>query len=208
LIIRNYCKFLFVCGGGRRFPNHEALGHIISLGKIMYSIRTMGRWDNTPYRRKWVIFLYHGLRIIYWLWKYQKYQYSFWSIESETNSIPVWLFQIIPTKPLKYIQKLYIGHFNYMLNIYINRTNIQIVVVVIVWHLELQLPMQHSIYHQKCLCVWIPLMTNKAPDEPLIQQENFDTDLLDNVNSGHLNEEIYFSITHEKILNWTKRVKK
>ena len=44
-------------------------------------------------------------------------------------------------------------------------------------------------------------MTNKAPDEPLIQQENFDTDLLDNVNSGHLNEEIYFSITHEKILN-------
>ena len=45
--------------------------------------------------------------------------------------------------------------------------------------------------------VWVPLKANKAPDEPLIQEDNFDTDLLHNVNSGHLNEEIIFSITHE-----------
>jgi hypothetical protein len=30
---------------------------------------------------------------------------------------------------------------------------------------------------------------NKASDELLVQQENFDTDLLDNVNIGPLNEE-------------------
>jgi hypothetical protein len=41
---------------------------------------------------------------------------------------------------------------------------------------------------------------NKAPNELLVQQENFDTDLLDNVNIGPLNEEINFSITQEEIL--------
>jgi hypothetical protein len=43
---------------------------------------------------------------------------------------------------------------------------------------------------------------NKAPDELLVQQENFDTDLLDNVNIGPLNEEINFSITQEEILRY------
>ena len=38
------------------------------------------------------------------------------------------------------------------------------------------------------------------PDELLVQQENFDTDLHDNVNIGPLNEEINFSITQEEIL--------
>lgn len=48
---------------------------------------------------------------------------------------------------------------------------------------------------------------NKAPDELLVQQENFDTDLLDNVNIGPLNEEINFSITQEEILRCIKKLK-
>ena len=44
---------------------------------------------------------------------------------------------------------------------------------------------------------------NKAPDE----QENFDTDLLDNVNIGPLKEEINFSITQEEILRCIKKLK-
>jgi hypothetical protein len=39
----------------------------------------------------------------------------------------------------------------------------------------------------------------------LVQQENFDTDLLDNVNIGPLNEEINFSITQEEILRCIKK---
>jgi hypothetical protein len=38
---------------------------------------------------------------------------------------------------------------------------------------------------------------NKAPDELLVQKDNFDTYLLDNVNIGLLNKEINFSITQE-----------
>jgi hypothetical protein len=41
---------------------------------------------------------------------------------------------------------------------------------------------------------------NKTPDELLVQQENFDTDLFDNVDNGPLNEEINFSITEEALL--------
>ena len=37
--------------------------------------------------------------------------------------------------------------------------------------------------------------------------ENFDTDLLDNVNIGPLNEEINFSITQEEILRCINRLK-
>ena len=48
---------------------------------------------------------------------------------------------------------------------------------------------------------------NKAPDEPLVQQDNFDTHLLDNVNIGPLNEEINFSITQEEILRCIKKFK-
>jgi hypothetical protein len=48
---------------------------------------------------------------------------------------------------------------------------------------------------------------NKAPDELLVQQENLDTDLLDNVNIGPLNEEINFSITQEEILRCIKKLK-
>ena len=48
---------------------------------------------------------------------------------------------------------------------------------------------------------------NKAPDELLVQQENFDTDLLGNVNIGPLNEEINFSITQEEILCCIKKLK-
>jgi len=48
---------------------------------------------------------------------------------------------------------------------------------------------------------------NKAPDEPLVQQDNFDTDLLDNANIGPLNEEINFSITQEEILRCIKKLK-
>ena len=48
---------------------------------------------------------------------------------------------------------------------------------------------------------------NKAPDELLVQQENFDTDLLDNVNIGPLNEEINFCITQEEILRCIKKLK-
>jgi hypothetical protein len=40
-----------------------------------------------------------------------------------------------------------------------------------------------------------------------LQQENFDTDLLDNVNIGPLNEEINFSITQEEILRCIKKLK-
>jgi hypothetical protein len=39
------------------------------------------------------------------------------------------------------------------------------------------------------------------------QQENFDTDHLDNVNIGPLNEEINFSITQEEILRCIKKLK-
>jgi hypothetical protein len=49
---------------------------------------------------------------------------------------------------------------------------------------------------------------NKASDEPLVQQEHFDRDLLDNVNIGPLNEEINFSITQEEILRCIKKLKK
>jgi hypothetical protein len=49
---------------------------------------------------------------------------------------------------------------------------------------------------------------NKTPDGLLVQQENFDTDLLDNVNIGSLNEEINFSITQEEILRCIKKSKK
>ena len=45
------------------------------------------------------------------------------------------------------------------------------------------------------------------PDELLVQQENFDTDLHDNVNIGPLNEEINFSITQEEILRCIKKLK-
>jgi hypothetical protein len=38
-------------------------------------------------------------------------------------------------------------------------------------------------------------------------KENFDTDLLDNVNIGPLNEEINFSITQEEILRCIKKLK-
>ena len=47
---------------------------------------------------------------------------------------------------------------------------------------------------------------NKAPDENLAQK-NFDTDLLDNVNIGHLNGEINFSITEEEILRCMEKLK-
>ena len=46
-----------------------------------------------------------------------------------------------------------------------------------------------------------------TPDELLVQQENFDTDLNDNVNIGPLNEEINFSITQEEILRCIKKLK-
>jgi hypothetical protein len=49
---------------------------------------------------------------------------------------------------------------------------------------------------------------NKAPDEPLVQQEHFDRDLLDNVNIGPLNEKKNFSITQEEILRCIKKLKK
>jgi hypothetical protein len=49
---------------------------------------------------------------------------------------------------------------------------------------------------------------NKTPDELLVQQENFDTDLFDNVDIGPLNEEINFSITQEEILRCIKKLKK
>ena len=47
---------------------------------------------------------------------------------------------------------------------------------------------------------------NKAPGEPLVQQENFDTDLLDNVNIGPLNEETNLSITQEEIIKLVGKI--
>ena len=49
---------------------------------------------------------------------------------------------------------------------------------------------------------------NKAPDEPLVQQDNFDTYFLDNVNISSLNEEINFSIAQEEIFRCIKKLKK
>ena len=63
------------------------------------------------------------------------------------------------------------------------------------------------LYVEHCGKIYLHKILNKAPDELLVQQENFDTDLLDNVNIGPLNEEINFSITQEEILRCIKKLK-
>lgn len=126
---------------GREIHKPRGTG-IISLGKTMYSIWTMSgcqiRGDNSPYRRK-------GHISISWA--------SYYLLTLKISEVPIFVlisrkyqfdyFKQYPPSNLKSIQKLCrsIGRI------------CQIVVVVIVWYLELQLPMQHSVCHKKCLCV-------------------------------------------------------
>jgi hypothetical protein len=64
----------------------------------------------------------------------------------------------------------------------------------------------HDKFYYVCQASFCIVSRLQTPDELLVQQENFDTDLFDNVDIGPLNEEINFSITQEEILRCIKKL--